>query len=171
MPNNQRNVFLGRGDTVIQNCRIVTKTTNGLVNCFNCLIFKPSFVVNILIFSCELPSGQHHRTSLMKSQHLQVMAWWHQAPMHYSSQYWPRHMSRYGVTASQWLKDGNMQAATGRVTLGNPWGKYRVALDNFFHTTLCRIIFMKIWLGNVFSRVASWLITIWCESYIYNNIT
>ena len=32
---------------------------------------------------------------------VQVMAWCHQAPCHYMSQYWPRSMSPYGVTRPQ----------------------------------------------------------------------
>ena len=39
-----------------------------------------------------------------KSTLVQVMAWCHQAPSHYLSQCWPRSMSPYGITRSQWVK-------------------------------------------------------------------
>ena len=35
---------------------------------------------------------------------VQVMAWCHQATSHYLSQCWPRSLSPYGVTRSQWVK-------------------------------------------------------------------
>ena len=40
-----------------------------------------------------------------KSTLVQVMAWCRQAKSHYLSQWWPRSMSPYGITRSQWGKD------------------------------------------------------------------
>ena len=42
--------------------------------------------------------------TLDKSALVQVMAWCRQATSHYLSQCWPRYMSPYGVTRSQWVK-------------------------------------------------------------------
>ena len=39
-----------------------------------------------------------------KSTSVQKMAWCRQATSHYLSQCWPRFMSPYGVTRSQWVK-------------------------------------------------------------------
>ena len=47
-----------------------------------------------------MSSGECHRTLLMilvLSTLVQAMAWCHQAPSHYLSQYWSRSMSPYGV--------------------------------------------------------------------------
>ena len=38
-----------------------------------------------------------------RSTSVQVMAWCHQATSHYLSQCWPRSMSSYGITRSQWV--------------------------------------------------------------------
>ena len=35
---------------------------------------------------------------------VQVMAWCHQATSHYLSQCWPRSLSPYGITRTQWVK-------------------------------------------------------------------
>ena len=37
-----------------------------------------------------------------KSRLVQVMAWCHQAPSHYLSQWWPRSMSPYGINEFSW---------------------------------------------------------------------
>ena len=41
-----------------------------------------------------------------KSSLVQVMVWGHQATCHYLSQCWPKSMSSYGVTGTQWAKHG-----------------------------------------------------------------
>ena len=39
-----------------------------------------------------------------KSTLVQVMAWCRQATSHYLSQWWPRSLSLYGITRTQWVK-------------------------------------------------------------------
>ena len=49
------------------------------------------------------PRGTSHDLTDDKSTLVQVMTWCCQATSHYLSQCWPRFMSPYGVTRSQWV--------------------------------------------------------------------
>ena len=54
-----------------------------------------------------MPQGLNGEESTL----LQVMAWCHQAPSHYLSQWWPRSMIPHGITRPQWV---NSMAPPGR---------------------------------------------------------
>ena len=60
------------------------------------------------IISCrlfaKLLSGECPNFFGDKSILVKVMAWCHQAPSHYLSQFWPTSMSPYDVTGPQWVK-------------------------------------------------------------------
>ena len=73
----------------------------------------------------KLPSGDCHWTSLMTSQHWQVMACCRQATSHYLNQCWPRSVSPYGVTRPQWVKKKTMITSHWLIVA---WTKYKPAL-------------------------------------------
>ena len=50
-----------------------------------------------------MPSDECHRTLLMMSTLVQVMAWCHQTTSHNLSQCWLSSLSPYGVTRPQWV--------------------------------------------------------------------
>ena len=54
-------------------------------------------------FPVKLVLGECHRTPLMKSTLVQVMAWCRQATSHHLSQCWPRSMLLYGIKRPQWV--------------------------------------------------------------------
>ena len=69
------------------------------------IIFKLIFRINILeyiLWNCpQVNASRPHRWD--SSTLVQVMAWCRQATSHCLSQCWPRSMSPYGVTWSQWV--------------------------------------------------------------------
>ena len=52
---------------------------------------------------------------------VQVMAWCRQATSHYLSQCWPRYLSPYGVTRSQWVNWSPLMLHTCIGELGQHW--------------------------------------------------
>ena len=59
-----------------------------------------------------------------KSILAQVMAWCHQATCHYLSQCWPRSLSPYGVTRSEWVNPLWQSVANYVSNLGQHWLRY-----------------------------------------------
>ena len=49
-------------------------------------------------------------------QHVQAMAWCHEAPSHYLSQCWPKSMPPYSVIRPQW---GNVQVLSSQTHIGS----------------------------------------------------
>ena len=66
--------------------------------------FKVSFVIDGWSFSCDNALGWMSQDPIDDMSTLvQVMAWCRQATNHYLSQCWPRSMSPYGITRSEWV--------------------------------------------------------------------
>ena len=73
---------------------------------FRYLIFQIISVTDGWVISSELALGwMSLNLTDDKSTLVQVMAWCRQATSHYLSQFWPRSLSPYGVTRSQWVQN------------------------------------------------------------------
>ena len=71
---------------------------------FRYVIFKGILVIDDWGISCEIALiWMSQDLTDDKSTLVQVMAWCRQATSHYLGQCWPRSMSPYGVTRSQWV--------------------------------------------------------------------
>ena len=68
---------------------------------FRCILLKPVIQNSSLGTHCQGWMPENFTDD--KSTLVQVMAWCHQAPSHYLSQYWPRSMLPYGITRPQWV--------------------------------------------------------------------
>ena len=69
------------------------------------LIFQIISVIDGWGISCELAlRWMSIDLTEYKSTFVQVMAWCRQATSHYLNQWWPRSLSPYGFTRSQWVK-------------------------------------------------------------------
>ena len=95
---------------------------------------------------------------------VQVMAWWRQARSHYLSQYWPRYMSPYFVTSSQWIKLAwwyDMQNITCKLFQWQYEEYCQTICDNAFaHQTMityCKLDHRKCRLQNVSHFIQAYL--------------
>ena len=101
------------------------------------MISKSSFS-NKYILQNNSSGNRYEMALMLKPQNLtnelsimvQVMAWCHQATSHYLSQCWPRSMSPYGVTRTQWVNTDNKMADTMQATF----------LKNFLNENICILI-------------------------------
>ena len=62
------------------------------------------FIYGYLIFEWVVATGQGTSQGCDHNMTCPIELIQHQAPSHYQSQYWPRSMSPYGITRSQWVK-------------------------------------------------------------------
>ena len=76
----------------------------GACNSLDTRCFQTDYTKNVAwAIAVKLYPGESHRTSSIRSQHYLLMEWCHQETSHCRNQWWPRSVSRYGVTRPQYV--------------------------------------------------------------------